>query len=312
MGAMMKVGIPKGLLYYEYAFMWEEFFKELDIDYIVSPDTDKAIYQAGVNRAMHESCLPLKVFLGHVEYLIGKCDCILIPRIGTFGYYDRMCTRYQSTIDLVQNTFRDRNIEILPFNVDYSEKENEMKSFVQMGKKLGKRRGKSMIAYGKVKYLNNYVNEEKERKIESQLKSDKIKIFLVGHKYNTYDDYSGAIIADYFKKAGAELIVATDMDGKKADFYAKELTDTMPWTFNRELLGAIMRYRDAIDGIVLVSSFNCGPDSMANEMILRKFNEIPILNLVIDGQEGVGGIETRLESFLDIILFKKEGGLFDR
>ncbi len=307
----MKVGIPRGLLYFEFEDMWKEFFKELDIEYLVSPKTDKRIYQLGQNRAMHESCLPLKVFLGHVEYLIGKCDYILIPRIGTFGYYDRMCTRYQSTIDLVYNTFRDYDIKILPFNIDYSEREKERKSFIDMGKTLGKRKAQSIIAYTKAKRLNNNIISKKEELMEQKTKSNKIKILLVGHKYNTFDNYTGSVITNYLDKMDIETIIATDMDGKKADFYAKELTDTMPWTFNRELLGSILRFRDKVDGIILLSSFNCGPDSMANEMILRKIKNIPILNLVIDGQQGVGGIETRLESFLDIILFKKEGGLFD-
>jgi hypothetical protein len=44
---------------------------------------------------------------------------------------------------------------------------------------------------------------------------------------------------------------------------------------------------------------------MVNEMIMRKNKEIPILNLVIDGQDGIAGMETRLDSFVDIIRFKK-------
>jgi predicted nucleotide-binding protein (sugar kinase/HSP70/actin superfamily) len=308
----MKVGIPRGLLYYEYDYMREEFFKELDIDYIVSPKTDKNIYESGVNHAMHESCLPLKVLLGHVDYLLDKCDTILVGRIGNLGYYDRMCTRYQASIDLVQNTFRDKGIKVLPFNVDYRAKDFELTSFVEMGKKLGKKRSESLRAYTKVKHAQKLLIKEREKKLEESLSSDKIKILLVGHKYNVYDDYSGSVIIDSLRKMGAEIIFATDMEGKKADFYSKELTDTMPWTFNRELLGAINKLRDKVDGIVLISSFNCGPDSMANEMIIRKIKDKPILNLIIDGQEGIGGIETRLESFMDIILFKKEGGLFDR
>ena len=44
---------------------------------------------------------------------------------------------------------------------------------------------------------------------------------------------------------------------------------------------------------------------MVNEIILRRVKDKPILNLIIDGQEGSAGIETRLESFLDIIQFKR-------
>lgn len=306
----MIVGIPRGLLYYEYEVMWKEFLKELNIKYIVSPKTDKEIYELGSNHAMHESCLPLKVFLGHVDYLLDKSDYILVGRIGDLGYYDRMCTRYQASIDLVQNTFRDQGVDVLAFNVDHSSKDYELKSFVDMGKKLGKGRGESVLAYRKAKKVYQDLVKEKERNLEEKLRSDKIKILLVGHKYNTYDEFTGKIITDSLKKMGAEIILATDMEGNKADFYSKEVTETMPWTFNRQLLGAINRLRDQVDGIVLLSSFNCGPDSMANEMVIRKIKGKPILNLIVDGQEGIVGMETRLESFMDIILFKKKGGLF--
>ena len=181
-----------------------------------------------------------------------------------------------------------------------------------MGKFLGKRKSQSILAYRKAKRSNKNRMAEQERILDEKLNSDKTKILLVGHKYNVFDDYSGSIIINYLKKAGAEVIIATDMDGRKADFYAKELATTMPWTFNRQLLGAILKYKSKVDGIILLSSFNCGPDSMCNEMILRNIENIPILKLIIDGQEGVGGLETRLESFLDIISFKKEGGLFGR
>lgn len=306
----MIVGIPRGLLYYEYEVMWKEFLKELNIKYIVSPKTDKEIYELGSNHAMHESCLPLKVFLGHVDYLLDKSDYILVGRIGDLGYYDRMCTRYQASIDLVQNTFRDQGVEVLAFNVDHSSKDYELKSFVDMGKKLGKGRGESVLAYRKAKKVYQDLVKEKEKNLEEKLRSDKIKILLVGHKYNTYDEFTGKRITDSLKKMGAEIILATDMEGNKADFYSKEVTETMPWTFNRQLLGAINRLRDQVDGIVLLSSFNCGPDSMANEMVIRKIKGKPILNLIVDGQEGIVGMETRLESFMDIILFKKKGGLF--
>ena len=72
------------------------------------------------------------------------------------------------------------------------------------------------------------------------------------------------------------------------------------------MVGAIELYKDKVDGIILMSSFPCGPDSLVNEIILRRVKGIPILNLVLDGQEGSAGLETRLESFVDIIKIKKE------
>ncbi len=47
---------------------------------------------------------------------------------------------------------------------------------------------------------------------------------------------------------------------------------------------------------------------MVNELIARRVKGIPLLNLVLDSQTGTAGVETRLESFIDIIRFK-EGNL---
>ena len=44
---------------------------------------------------------------------------------------------------------------------------------------------------------------------------------------------------------------------------------------------------------------------MVNELIVRRVKGMPILNLVLDSQSGTAGVETRLESFIDIIRFKE-------
>ena len=41
--------------------------------------------------------------------------------------------------------------------------------------------------------------------------------------------------------------------------------------------------------------------SLVNELILRKITDIPMINILIDEQTSSTGLETRLESFVDII-----------
>ena len=55
----------------------------------------------------------------------------------------------------------------------------------------------------------------------------------------------------------------------------------------------------------VIAAVSGGPDSMVNEMIIRKFTGLPILNIVLDNQDGTAGLETRLESFTDILKLKK-------
>lgn len=84
---------------------------------------------------------------------------------------------------------------------------------------------------------------------------------------------------------------------------SQRFSPTNRWLMSRELVGSVLLHKDQVDGIILLSAFPCGLDSMANELLMRKIKQVPILNLVLDAQRGMAGVETRLESFVDIIRF---------
>lgn len=58
-----------------------------------------------------------------------------------------------------------------------------------------------------------------------------------------------------------------------------------------------------IHGIILVSSFGCGPDSLTNELvdIEAKKNNFPLMILIIDEHSGEVGLNTRLEAFVEML-----------
>ena len=70
----MNIGIPRALLYYQYFPMWKTFFEELGGKVVISPPTTKDIIASGASRVVADTCLPVKVFLGHVLSLIGWSD----------------------------------------------------------------------------------------------------------------------------------------------------------------------------------------------------------------------------------------------
>ena len=43
----MKIGIPRALLYYRYGVLWETFFRELGMETVLSPHTNKNLLDAG-------------------------------------------------------------------------------------------------------------------------------------------------------------------------------------------------------------------------------------------------------------------------
>ena len=261
----------------------------------------------GINLSVDETCLPSKIYLGHVDWLIGKCDYILIPRISSFGRSGTVCTKHQAIYDVVKNTFRDTDINLLHYNIERDNLEAELAAFIKLGTQLGKKKTQSVVAYWNAKQAQKASDIVELKAQQKLLDTDKIKILIISHRYNLADRFVGEAVLRTLETLGAVPINGSIMDSKAAIQKAAQFSETLPWAFNRELVGAIAEYQKEVDGIILLSSFPCGPDSMVNEIIIRRVKEKPILNLVLDGQEGSAGMETRLESFVDIIKYRRGG-----
>ena len=166
-----------------------------------------------------------------------------------------------------------------------------------MCKTLGidKKQVKDAYEYSKIKSF-----KLKKHKILNNLKnlrSNNKKILLVGHSYNMYDNLIGKPIINMLKKMNIEIIYS-DLFFESDE--SREYTNGLYWKYSKESISSISKSIDKIDGIIFLSVFPCGLDSLVNELVVRKLNK-PYINLIIDDIESSGGIETRLESFVDII-----------
>ena len=127
------------------------------------------------------------------------------------------------------------------------------------------------------------------------------KVLLVGHPYNIYDELIGKPIISFLEKNNIDVVYADIYDNKDIEKEVKTISEDVYFTFNKELIGAIAKYKENVEGIIIITSFPCGPDSLINELILRKAKDKPIINLIIDEANSDTGLLTRLESFIDII-----------
>jgi len=99
---MTIIGIPRALLYYQYYPMWKTFFEELGAEVIVSPPTTQTMLIAGSSRVVAETCLPVKIFLGHVLSLVEKCDYIFIPAIRSVKSKVYNCSKFLGLPDMTR------------------------------------------------------------------------------------------------------------------------------------------------------------------------------------------------------------------
>ncbi len=295
----IKIGIPKALLFYKYHTLWKTFLENLDCEVVLSEKTTKETIEIGKKYLDSESCLSMKIFMGHVAGLLGKCDYLLIPRIVSIKKKEKLCTNFSALYDLTHNLFPEQ--KILYCNIDIDHHETELHAFIQLGKQLKKKKADIIRAYeiGKKEQQQALLRKIKEQK--ELLKTKKMKILMVGHPYNLYDSEVGGIISRYLKEEDVTVAFADRYFLPRTDLDCKIISDEIYWTYNRELIASLSYYYPYVDGIILLSTFPCGPDSLANEMIIRRKKGKPMILIVMDELTSPAGLETRLESFVDMI-----------
>lgn len=299
----IKIGIPKAFLYYRYDVLWTNFFEKLNCEIVKSKDTTKEIIEIGKKYSVDESCLPSKIYIGHVASLIDKCDYILIPRIENYGKNEKVCVKFNANYDIIKNLFP--KAKILDYNIDKKNNPFVFISFLKMGLKITNNPLKIIKSY----ILSKKIYKEHKKKLEKEqikkIDSNKSKILIVSHPYNIYDNYIGTPIIEKLNSMNIEILYADRINSKISKMYSENLSPTLYWTYSKELIGSIPYYQYSVDGIIFLTSFPCGPDSLVNELLIRKVNDIPMTNIIIDELTSSTGLETRLESFVDIIIERR-------
>ena len=282
----IKIGLPRAMLYYRCRVLWQTFFQELGMETVVSPPTDREILERGTALAIDEACL--------------------VPRVSNFGRQRAMCTRFEALPDLAANVFRDSRQRFLSYDVDEEmKKTGEEDALVELGKSLGASAKAAKKAYKTAKKAELSHHKERVQRYEQQYKKTDMKVLIAAHSYVAEDPYMGRMVSDYLKKAGVVPVRADMVDREAALKHSREISPTCKWEISREILGGVAIHQNDVDGIILLSAFPCGPDAMVNELIVRRVKGVPMLELVLDSQSGTAGVETRLESFIDIIRFQK-------
>ena len=175
-----------------------------------------------------------------------------------------------------------------------------------MGLKINKNIFKIILSYvlakRKEKSQKYIEHVTQERKISN---SDNIKVLIVAHPYNIYDKYLSNNIINYLTNNNIQIIYADKLHNTISLEYSNELSNTLYWLYSKEIIGSIEYYKEIYDGIIFLTTFPCGVDSLVNELIIRKVNK-PKLNLILDSSDNPTGLETRLESFIDILKERKD------
>ena len=321
------IGIPRAISYYNYFPFWWGFFNNIGIEIILSDPTTKKTIADGASLVVTETCLPIKVYTGHVINLINKgVKNIFVPSIQSIAPKIYNCSKIRGLPDLIKNVVKG-DFNIIEATLDKSEKNNNLIDFLteiatQYGiKDINKIKEAQNAGFVVQNNFNVMVqngldfdealnNAKKGQVIIAPKKEDKpISIALIGHGYNIYDKRACMDIFKKLENLNVRVYNAYQLTIEQLKGGMESLNSTLYWANQHEMTGCAGHYLqdEKIDGVITLTAFGCGPDILMVEDIKRKaknFNK-PLLNLTIDEHTGEAGFITRIEAFCDMLYRKK-------
>lgn len=302
------IGLPKGLFYYEHSVLWENFFKYLGCSVIVSEDTNKEILDYGIKHCSNETCLPVKVFHGHVYSLMGKVDYIFIPRYTSVDKNEYSCPKFCGLPDMAFLNLK-RNIKVLEvrLHMDKGIKQTQ-ESLREIGKAINVKHGDVVEAFKKAADVFKYSRQKQLRSngFHPSTTSDKLTVSVIGHPYMIYDCYLSMQLIKKLQNRNIDVYTPLNLDSEVKRCNAYPFQGKVFWDVGFDNLGSAFTFAQdkSISGIIYLTPFACGVDSIIIEFIERRFKshyQVPFLKLTVDEHTGEAGFDTRIEAFLDMI-----------
>lgn len=324
----MKVGLPRALLFYYYDPLWQAFFHALDIETVTSGATTPHIVDNGVRNSVAEICVPIKIFCGHVvELLTTDVDAVFIPRMITVEERKRFCPKFLGLPDMMRYTVPGLEGRLLDPDIQCSQESladtQDYESFAKMLGKSGRDVKRAFAAASEQwevfrRYHRAGMNideamaalQKKADSVYEPPKNEKrLTIALLGYVYNIYDSFVGMDIIKKLRLMGADVVTFEMLDDGPVTEKLQRFSKTSPWTFTNKLLGAGYNFFEdpKIDGMIHVTAFGCGPDSMLGRLLefIAVEHQKPFMTIRVDEHTGEAHLSTRVEAFTDMLRRKK-------
>jgi len=297
------VGIPRALLFHEFGELWQGFFANLDIPVTVSGQTTKKLLDRGTSLAEDESCLPLKLYLGHAEALLAECSHLFVPRVIRYhgGFF--LCAKFAGLPDIVRNTFRLGDDRVIVPTVDGHWPLSRLNAIRTAAAAVGRSALAGAASFRKAADAWRTAPEQ-------ATDTPAAKVAVIGHSYILNDPFLGGTIFDLLAARGVAAVTPAAVSGRELYAEGRRCAPEVYWQLSAKLAGAagLFARRPDIAGLILVSCFGCGLDSLMNEYLeqhVLKSCGKPYLVLNLDEHTGRAGVATRIEAFWDLVEWRR-------
>ena len=309
-----RVGIPRVLNMYENYPFWYTFFTELGYQVVLSPSSNRKIYELGIESIPSESeCYPAKLAHGHVSWLIKQdVDFIFYPAL----FYERnetpeannhyncpIVTSYSENIkNNVEEIGRGEAVLRNPF-LSFASEKTVSDAMVKEFREIPASEIREAVhkAWLEMDAARDDMRKKGEEVLKWMEENHKRGIVLAGRPYHVDPEINHGI---------PELITSFDIAVLTEDSVShlghpdRPLIVSDQWMYHSRLYAAasFVRTRDDLD-LIQLNSFGCGLDAVTTDQvndILSGSGKIYTC-LKIDEVNNLGAARIRIRSLLSAI-----------
>lgn len=323
----MKIGIPRALLYHYYYPFWKILFEELGCEVVLSDETNSAIVAEGSQVTVSEICVPIKIFNGHVINLDQKnVDYIFIPQFHKVKN-EWYCPKFLGIPEIVEYSVTHLTTPLIVLDyVTKTDMIDKLSVHLPLTEKLGVTKSSLKKALRKAHSAQLYFRDlcKKGYTIPEaydymfnasplpEREKSEITIGLMGYVNNVYDNFVSMNTISKLREMDADIITFDMLDEKDIGIDKNEVKQPF-WIFTRKIYNAskFLIKSKKIDGMIHITAFGCGPDSIIGKMMEIDCDEadIPFMTVRVDEHTGDNHVNTRLEAFTDMIKMQKRKGV---
>lgn len=315
------IGIPRVLNLYENYPFWATFFRELGFRVVLSPYSDRKIYELGMESIPSESeCYPAKLAHGHVQWLVNNGvktifhPCVFFEHQETSNaqnhYNCPIVVSYAENLKNNVEAISDGDVRyIRPFIAFTSEKtaaDRLVKTAAEEWS-IPEKEVRSAVhtAWEEQQNAKAVIREEGRRVYESMRTNGGRGIVLAGRPYHIDPEINHGI-PELISSYG--LTVFTE-DSLPVDDTLPPLRVVDQWVYHSRLYKAaqFVAQRDDLE-LIQLNSFGCGLDAVTTDQIseiLEKSNKLYTL-LKIDEVNNLGAVRIRVRSLLAAMDMRRE------
>lgn len=302
------IGVPLALHGIGWGVFWAHLLAGLGYRVLFSPHTDERIARAGIVSMSAETCFPVKVFHGHVGWLLERAETLFLPDVITLptpeGERGLLCPYVEGSQFMVKAALGIPEERILRPTLSLAhgpaEAARDLRRSLPRSRRPSASRMAALVreAWGKQEAFTRSL-EARGEELLAAVPADEPVWLVSGRPYNLFDERCNLKIGRHIAALG---VTAVPLDFLALD--GEDLSDFpgMYWGLGARILRAARRVARTpnLFGVHL-TNFGCGADSFVEHFYRHATQGKPALALELDEHSAVAGLLTRLEAYRTVV-----------